>query len=87
MESDMIQAIPLPGYSGTRKTGPMAFEGDWPGVFIRGDEAGGFLIALQLLVRPSITGNSREAKAARMVCEELAGILASCRVGQDWRDG
>ncbi|TKJ32183.1 MAG: hypothetical protein CEE38_23565 [Planctomycetes bacterium B3_Pla] len=33
-----IQDIPVLGGSGRIKTGAMRFEGDWPGLFIRGDD-------------------------------------------------
>jgi hypothetical protein len=32
-------AIPLPGGSGQAPTGAVQFRDDWPGLFIRGDEA------------------------------------------------
>jgi hypothetical protein len=31
--------IPLPGSSGETPTGAMQFQRDWPGLFIRGDDA------------------------------------------------
>jgi hypothetical protein len=31
--------IPLPGSSGQTPTGAMQFQRDWPGLFIRGDDA------------------------------------------------
>lgn len=31
--------IPLPGSSGQTPTGAMQFQQDWPGLFIRGDDA------------------------------------------------
>ena len=31
--------IPYPGSSGTTPTGAMQFQQDWPGLFIRGDDA------------------------------------------------
>ena len=34
-----ITKIPVRGGSGTTPTGAMQFEGDWPGLFIRGDHA------------------------------------------------
>jgi hypothetical protein len=37
--SKSITKIPFPGGSGRVPTGAMQFEGDWPGVFIRGDNA------------------------------------------------
>jgi hypothetical protein len=34
-----ITQIPLPGGSGRIPTGAMQFQDDWPGLFIRGDDA------------------------------------------------
>jgi hypothetical protein len=31
--------VPLPGGSGRLPSGAMQFEGDWPGLFLRGDDA------------------------------------------------
>ena len=39
--------IPLPGSSGQTPTGAMQFEQDWPGLFIRGDDA----IVIAALIR------------------------------------
>jgi len=33
------QQIPLPGGSGVACTGPVQFQNDWPGLFVRGDHA------------------------------------------------
>jgi hypothetical protein len=33
-----VQRIPFPGSSGERPSGPMQFDDDWPGLFIRGDD-------------------------------------------------
>jgi hypothetical protein len=37
--SKRITQIPFPGSSGQTPTGAMQFQGDWPGLFIRGDSA------------------------------------------------
>ena len=42
-----ILQIPLKGGSGYAPSGPVQFQGDWPGVFIRGDHA----IALAASIR------------------------------------
>jgi len=34
-----ILKIPMPGSSGETPTGALQFENDWPGLFIRGDQA------------------------------------------------
>ena len=37
--SKRITQTPFPGSSGKTPTGAMQFQNDWPGLFIRGDEA------------------------------------------------
>ncbi len=39
MAERRITKIPFPGGSGRTPTGAMQFENDWPGLFIRGDNA------------------------------------------------
>jgi len=39
MAKAQITQIPFPGNSGDTPTGAMQFEHDWPGLFVRGDEA------------------------------------------------
>jgi hypothetical protein len=34
-----ITKIPIPGASGNVPTGAIQFQGDWPGLFVRGDDA------------------------------------------------
>jgi len=34
-----ILQVPMPGSSGETPTGAIQFENDWPGLFIRGDQA------------------------------------------------
>ena len=46
----MITKIPIRGGSGEAPTGAMQFEGDWPGIFIRGDEAGSLLMEIDALL-------------------------------------
>lgn len=62
--------------SGERpETGPMCFEGDWPGVFIRGDNAYSYATVLRAVLR----GEMHED-----VEKEIWGLIAllqSCQVG------
>ena len=39
MTRTFIKQVPLPGGSGHVQTGAMQFQEDWPGLFIRGDDA------------------------------------------------
>jgi len=44
-----ITQIPIPGNSGQTPTGAMQFQDDWPGLFIRGDDAIMLLAAIEQL--------------------------------------
>lgn len=62
------------------ETGPMVFEGDWPGVFIRGDNAAGYAMRLrQALAR---LGSARTFGESLEVSglEDLASLLEGSRV-------
>src|SRR5262249_16509982 len=39
MSERRITQIPVPGSSGQTPTGAMQFQDDWPGLFVRGDDA------------------------------------------------
>lgn len=39
MSEHRITQIPVPGSSGQTPTGAMQFQDDWPGLFVRGDDA------------------------------------------------
>lgn len=39
MREGQVTKVPLPGGSGLIPTGAMQFQDDWPGLFIRGDQA------------------------------------------------
>lgn len=63
------------------ETGPMQFGDDWPGVFIRGDNAGYFAMSLRLAL------SRAEVRAALTCAEEMAleGLMATL-AGSDVRD-
>ncbi len=47
--SERITKIPFPGNSGDTPTGAMQFQDDWPGLFIRGDDAIHVMISIKSL--------------------------------------
>jgi hypothetical protein len=49
MSDRRITQIPVPGGSGLTPTGAMQFQDDWPGLFLRGDDAIMLLSAIQQL--------------------------------------
>lgn len=70
--------IVFPGTYFRMKTGPLAFGSDWPGVFIRGDDAQAFAQAIRFQLANSLLKNS--------VLEELADLLESCCIKTETRD-
>jgi hypothetical protein len=60
----------------------MAFDGDWPGVFIRGDNAYGYITCLKgfLELHPPIEGESVLESNCRYAIKELIGLLHSSNV-------
>jgi len=61
-------------------TGPMQFGDDWPGVFIRGDDALGYALALRGAVERLVEADSPSVNVARLA--DLVELLRSCRVMQ-----
>lgn len=57
------------------ETGPLEFEGDWPGVFIRGDNAFGYALALEMLIADE---SPQHRQMALMNLNGLAELLRSC---------
>jgi hypothetical protein len=49
MSEQCITQIPIPGSSGETPTGAMQFQDDWPGLFVRGDDAIMLLGAIEQL--------------------------------------
>lgn len=63
----------VPRAEGARvETGPLQFGDDWPGTFIRGDNAFGYRLALQRVL------SGASDPIARAQVEGLARLLAAC---------
>ena len=71
----LVQLPPFPG--GRPETGPMQFGVDWPGVFIRGDNA---LVYAQLL-EVVVKGLPDDMSINGLILTELMQVLRSCSVG------
>lgn len=67
-----IRALPAPPDGGRVETGPVQFGDDWPGVFIRGDNAG----ALVMQLTSQSSGPWRE-----IAIKQLAQILSGAVIG------
>lgn len=78
-EPDIIPPIitKVPGVKERVETGPLQFGDDWPGIFIRGDNALGDAQMLEMAL-PYLPA---DAWIARSVIEGLIKTLRSCRVG------
>ena len=73
-------------------TGPLKFGDDWPGVFIRGDEALGYAGTLRRLLAAAesrftelaqdTTELAQDEISAWMRVKEFAALLESCRAPQ-----
>jgi hypothetical protein len=70
----MIKKIPIPGGSGKAPTGALQFEDDWPGLFVRGDDAGMLMIEIDQLL-----AFAREKKAPVMTrtLKQVRDIIAN----------
>jgi hypothetical protein len=58
----------------------MAFEGDWPGFFIRGDE-----LPIGLLTRVAGLLRDHSEDVYAKAVDKLAERMMACVVEQDWR--
>ena len=74
-------AIPLPGGSGQAKTGAVQFRDDWPGLFIRGDDALALAVSIRdLQSRLADTADVRIASALSRLSQIAAIIERDVRV-------
>ena len=65
-------------YTGRRVlTGVVKFGADWPGVFIRGDDCGGYAVALEYILK-----NGSDGVVGQKALRELKGLFDSAYVGQ-----
>ena len=69
------QKVPL---DARPETGPMQFGDDWPGVFVRGDDALGYASAVRRAVETLAEVDSSSVDVSRLA--KLAELLGSCRV-------
>ena len=58
------------------ETGTMCFENDYPGIFIRGDNANYY----SFLLKQFLENKKIEDEAEKIIVKELAGLLGSCDV-------
>jgi hypothetical protein len=58
------------------RTGVVQFKADWPGVFIRGDDALSYAAVIRALLRQGLQFEHKDALG------ELAELLESCRISR-----
>jgi hypothetical protein len=68
-----ITKIPFRGGSGRTPTGAMQFEQDWPGLFIRGDDAIGLLNEFRLIMNVALEHGIRLGPFSKI--ESIAEII------------
>ncbi|GAB5405732.1 MAG: hypothetical protein Aurels2KO_39630 [Aureliella sp.] len=67
--------IPVPGGSGLTPTGAMEFQQDWPGLFVRGDNAVQLSTAIRRLQHHCSDHDHWEVSVSLDVLGEIAGII------------
>jgi hypothetical protein len=70
----MIKKIPFPGGSGNVPTGALQFEADWPGLFIRGDDAGSLMIEIDQILA---FAREKEAPVMARTLRRVRDIIAN----------
>ena len=73
-----LRKYPNPNPDGSRmETGPVQFGDDWPGVFIRGDQACWAGRMLSLLIEHDLLKDEVDV-ISKMTIEGIADMLSSC---------
>lgn len=75
---DQVQKVPMPDGWTRPETGPMQFGDDWPGVFIRGDNALAYSLSAGRAVEALRQNPNYQIEAAMLA--GLMRVLQSCRV-------
>ncbi len=79
MAKSAITHIPIEGGSGKIRTGAMQFEGDWPGLFIRGDDCIQLLHELTGLLEMRTNKGLKDVPLNVLLagkCEEIIRIIS-----------
>lgn len=61
------------------ETGPMAFGEDWPGIFIRGDNA----VYYSMMLRQYLADPNSKSEFILQTLHGLADLLSGCKVTED----
>ena len=67
--------IPLPGGSGLVPTGAVQFQGDWPGLFLRGDDACGIADTIRQLQRKLVGATDPEVPKLLAILAHYAAMI------------
>ena len=71
----ILKQIPVPGGSGQVPTGAIQFENDWPGLFIRGDDAIDMASKIRLLQQRLSDSQDGLVKLSLGVLDKFADII------------
>lgn len=74
-----VQKVPAMETQSRPETGPMQFGDDWPGIFIRGDNALFYAHALALALN-MIQSQEKQDWMVKAYLDGLAKLLLSCQV-------
>jgi hypothetical protein len=75
MAAPRVTQIPFPGNSGDTPTGAMQFRDDWPGLFVRGDDAIGVFFAIRSLQERLADNPDVEVASALLRLSRYAEII------------
>lgn len=75
MNDKKIMHIPLPGSSGAVPTGALQFQNDWPGLFVRGDEAIPLAVKIRAMDKALENNDNVTVEAALIQLRRLAQIV------------
>ena len=80
-----ITQIPFPGSSGATPTGALQFQNDWPGLFIRGDDAIVLHSRIRGLQQRLVDHPDVVVAAALLQLQEVADIIERDVIVRDER--
>jgi len=70
-----ITSIPYTGNSGNTPTGALQFQDDWPGLFIRGDDAIQILGAIRRIQEFAGKRQTDEVTVPLLLLAKIAGVI------------
>ncbi len=75
MGNTRITEIPVAGGSSRVPTGALAFRDDWPGLFVRGDDAIGVMVSIRYLAKSIVDNPDPGVAGALIRLSHIADII------------